>query len=626
MKKFIEFLSSIPMTIVSGAFIATSLILSVTDTYTLVDPAWGAAIISGIPLIYSAIRKIIKNKGISKISSALLISIAMIAAIATKEVFAAGEVAFIMAIGEILEDITTARSRKGLKKLIELTPIRGRVIKNNTEEIVEISEINVYDVLRILPGETIPADGVIISGNSSIDQSVITGESLPVEKAIGDTVYCGTINRFGSIDIKVTKANKDSSLSQLIHLIEEAEKNKAPMQRVADKWASWLVPVALIVAIVAGLIRWNIQVAVTILVVFCPCALVLATPTAIMAAIGNATKRGIIIKSGEAIEKLGKIDTIAFDKTGTLTYGMLSVSDIITCENLSDNELLQLAASAESLSEHPLGKAIVQYAREKKVDINKPDEFQMESGKGVISVINNKKIICGNEKLIVEQGIELSEMFTEKLEHMRSQGKASVIVADETHVMGLIGLADVIRDGASEVIDKLERMDVNTVLLTGDSDNAAQYMAQQVGICRVYSELLPEEKVKMIYQLQNNDKRVCMIGDGVNDAPALKTVDVGIAMGAMGSDIAIDAADIALMSDDISKLPYLIRLSRATLKTIQFSILLSLLINFIAIILSFFGLLGPVTGALVHNAGSVFVILIAALLYDRKFKNKYFMI
>ena len=620
-KKAADFLMGIPMTIVGGLFILASLGLMLTDITVGFDPTWITVAICGLPLLYLAISRIINNKGISKISSALLISIAMIAAIFIGDLFAAGEVAFIMAIGGILEDKTAERAQKGLKKLISLAPQQGRrIITDGKEETVKAEEIRRNDRIRILPGETIPVDGEIISGNTSVDQSVITGESLPVDKAVGDSVFCGTINRFGAIDIKATKIGEDSSLQKLIRMVQEAENNKAPMQRITDKWASWLVPVALLIAVITYIATTDIVRAVTVLVVFCPCALVLATPTAIMAAIGQATKYGVIIKSGDALERMGKVDCITFDKTGTLTYGNLAVSDIISfAPRLSENELLRLTASVEVLSEHPLAKAIAAYAKEQSAAILSVNDFAMIPGKGVRANVQGEIILCGNRKWLEACNVEFDDTVSEPLKHLREQGKAAIVVAKENKCIGVIALSDTLRENAKSMIQELNHMHTEVVLLTGDHAQTANYFAEQVGITSVRSELLPEEKAKEIQRLQQAGKNICMIGDGVNDAPALKTANVGVAMGSMGSDIAVEAADIALMSDDISKIPYLKRLSNATVKTIKFSICLSLTINFAAIILSVIGLLTPTTGALVHNGGSVLVVLIAARLYDRKF-------
>ena len=392
------------------------------------------------------------------------------------------------------------------------------------------------------------------------------------------------------------------------------------MQRITDKCASWLVPVALLIAIVTFIITKDIVRAVTVLVVFCPCALVLATPTAIMAAIGQATKHGVVIKSGEALEKMGKVDTIAFDKTGTLTYGKLEVSDIVSFNGTVDEqELLSLAASAEGKSEHPLGKAIVSHARKNQISVVDSDAFSMTGGKGIYAEVSEKKLYCGNEAFFAEHEIAMDDDMKQTLAQFQMQGKASVFVAEDKQCIGLIALSDVLRPQAENMVKKLDAMHTEAVLLTGDNKKTADYFAKQVGISKVCAELLPEEKVARIYDMQNEGKTVCMIGDGVNDAPALKSASVGVAMGSMGSDIAVEAADIALMSDDISKIPYLKRLSNATVTTIKFSITLSMCINLAAVTLSVLGLLTPTTGALVHNAGSCFVVLIAALLYDRRF-------
>ena len=630
LKKLNDFLAGLPMTIVSGVFLLLDLVPHLMEefggtpvqlSFLPFDPAWITIVISGIPLLYLAIWRMIHNPGISKISSALLICIAMFAAIAIGDLFAAGEVVFIMAIGALLEEATTNRAKKGLKKLISLAPTKGRRLMDGKEEMIPAEEIRQGDILRILPGETIPVDGTIINGETSVDQSIMTGESLPVDKGVGEEVFCGTINRFGSIDISATKVGKNSSLQKLIRMVQDAENKQAPMQRIADRVASWLVPVALLIAILAYVFTGNIVTAVTVLVVFCPCALVLATPTAIMAAIGQATKHGVIIKSGEALEKMEKVDTIAFDKTGTLTYGRLDVSDMISFdETISETDLLSLAASAEAKSEHPLGKAIVAYAKAKEVPLAESTAFKMTTGKGIFAEVDTRSLLCGNEKFLTENGVSIDNKVQSALERLRTQGKASILVAEGQKCIGVIALSDVLRPEAKDMVSRLSDMHTRTVLLTGDHQKTADYFARQVGISEVRAELLPEEKVRSIEKLQAENHKVCMIGDGVNDAPALKTADVSVAMGSMGSDIAVDAAEVALMSDDISKIPYLKRLSNATVKTIKASITLSMCINFVAIVLSLMEVLTPTTGALVHNAGSCFVVLIAALLYDRKFE------
>ena len=607
-----DFLFGLKMTIISGIFLLIAVIFMIfgIDVPIYLNPAWGTVIISGIPMLLLAMTRLIREKWIS---SALLIAIAMVASLLIGEVFAAGEVAWIMALGALLEDWTVERAKKGLRNLINLTPQTGRRITDGTEEVIPVDEIRLGDTLRILPGESVPVDGEIIKGTSSLDQSIMTGESLPVDKKVGDEVFCGTMNLYGAIDIKATSLGENSSLQKLIDLVKAADEKQ-------DKWATWLVPVALAIAIAAWLVTGNLERGVTVLVVFCPCALILATPTAIMAAIGQATKYGVLIKSGEALETLGGLNTLVFDKTGTLTYGNLEVSDVISLrDDLPSEELLKIVASCEKLSEHPLAKAIVKNAKEAQINIEEPQDFKMYPGKGVACTNSYGKVYAGNSKFLSEYNIDVDvDCQMDKLKH---EGKASIIVALNGEVIGLIGLSDVIREDSKDMIEKLHDLGTETILLTGDNSETANYFAGQVGIGKVFGNLLPEEKLSWIEKLKSEGRKVCMIGDGVNDAPALKTADVSVAMGSVGSDVAIEAADIALLGDDIGKIPYLKKLSNSTLFTIKANIAISMTINAAAIVCSVLGLLNPVTGAIVHNAGSCLVVLNAALLYDRHFDD-----
>ena len=636
-----DFLFGLKMTIISAIFLVIAVIFMILgiDTPIYLNPAWGAVIISGIPMLLLALTRLIREKWIS---SALLIAIAMVASLLIGEIFAAGEVAWIMALGALLEDWTVERAKKGLRNLINLTPQTGRRIVDGKEEMISVDEIKIGDTLRILPGESVPVDGEIINGTSSLDQSIMTGESLPIDKDVGDEVFCGTMNLYGAIDIKATSLGENSSLQKLIDLVKAADEKQAPTQRIADKWATWLVPVALIIAIAAWLITGNIERGVTVLVVFCPCALILATPTAIMAAIGQATKYGVLIKSGEALETLGGLNTLVFDKTGTLTYGNLAVSDIISLkDDLDEMDVLNIVASCEKLSEHPLAKAIVDKAKEAEIDIEEPQDFKMVPGKGVSCKNSYGQVYAGNSKFLSENNIDFN--VDAELNQLKHEGKASIIVALNDGVVGLIGLSDVIREDSKNMIENLHDLGTETILLTGDNTETANYFASQVGIGKVYGNLLPQEKLDWIEKLvgigkvygnllpqekldwieklKSEGKKVCMIGDGVNDAPALKTADVSVAMGSVGSDVAIEAADIALLGDDIGKIPYLKKLSNSTLFTIKANIIISMAINAAAIVCSILGLLNPVTGAIVHNAGSCLVVLNAALLYDRKFDD-----
>ncbi|MDR1674400.1 MAG: cation-translocating P-type ATPase [Oscillospiraceae bacterium] len=603
-------LSSVKAVIAAGVFLAASFVLMLTQTHLPVDPAWVTVLICGYPLVYWALRSLVCNKGINRITTMLLITVAMCGSVFIGEVFAAGEVAFIMGIGALLEEKTVERAKKGIKSLISLKPDTARKISGGKEETVPVSEVRKGDILRVLPGETVPADGCITAGSTSVDQSVMTGESLPVDKSAGDDVFCGTVNRFGAIDIKAVKVGEDSSLQKLIRLVENAENNKAPMQRIIDKWASVLVPVALLIAIAVYIITGDTHRAVTVLVVFCPCSLALATPTAIIAAIGSAAKNGVIIKSGEALERMGKTDYIAFDKTGTLTEGNLTVSDVVSFTR--DFDVLALAASAESYSEHPLGKAVVLYAKGKNITLTEVSDFKMIPGKGISADVDSRRVLCGSTAYLEENGISVTKNMREAALRLRNEGKAVITVAAAGRCAGLVALSDTLRSAAELMIRELKDSNTDVGLFSGDHKSTAEYFAEKTGITQVYAELLPADKAEKINRLQLSGKRICMIGDGVNDAPALKTAYVGVAMGEFGSDIAAEAADIVLISGDLTRIPFLKRLSIAVIRTIKLNITLSMCINFIAITLAVLEVLTPVTGALWHNAGSVLVVLNAA--------------
>ncbi len=636
MDSLMEKLNSKLMLMVSGVFLLASFVteyivpLAGGNFEFPINPAWVSILISGLPIAYSALSRLLNG---FKITSSLLITVAMIAAIYIGEVFAAGEVAFIMALGEWLEHKTVQRTRRGIENLLNLVPKTGRrVMCANGEvvdEIVPAEALSVGDVIRVQPGESFSGDGVIVEGSTTVDLSILTGESLPVDKVQGDDVFAGTINRFGSVDVRLNKAFTDSSLQKMIKMVADAGEKKAPTQKIVDRWASWLVPAAIVIAIityfVTGAIIDDPQVAlvraVTVLVVFCPCALALATPTSIMAAIGQATKRGVLIKSGEALEQMGLIDTVAFDKTGTLTHGMPVVTDIFAFDT-DKTTLLQLAAAVENRSEHPLGKAVLQHARRQGVTVPDAKNFHMEVGRGVSATVEGEQVYCGNVELIEQNvGITIDKDISELAAALSNEGKAVIITTTKQAILGVIGLAAPVKNNAKSAVENLNEAGVqNTVLLTGDNERAANYIANSVGIKQVKANLLPGDKMGYIEQQIQQNINICMVGDGVNDAPALKTACVGVAMGSMGSDIAIEAADIALMGDDLSTLAYVKKLSVATVKSIKFNIALSMAINIGAIVLSSLGLLTPVTGALVHNAGSVLVVLNAARLYDRKFQ------
>ena len=583
------------------------------------DLAWISILISGIPIVYGAMVALFTR---FDIKSGLLVSIALIAAIIIKEYFAAGEIAFIMMIGEILEERTVRKAHAGLKKLIQLTPQVGVIRTKDGEKEIPTSEIKVGDILLVKPGESMPIDGLIVKGESTVNQAIISGESMPINKTIGDEVFVGTLNQYGVIEVKATKVGGDTSLSKLIRLVKESEQKKAPVTRIADKIANIIVPLALFLAILTFLVTRDVTRAVTILVVFCPCALVLATPTAIVAGIGNAARNGILIKGGEVLEKIYKIKAITFDKTGTITYGRPEVTEVISLEtDYSSEEILKVAAISEKFSEHPLGKAIVNKALESSLELVDPKNFSIELGKGVIAKINDKKVLVGNVKLIADHNIDISIKTIGEIKKYEQSGKTVMIVSIDDRIIGLVNVADKIKETASHTINNLYKLGIeNIALLTGDNKTTADAIAAKAGIKEVYSEQLPEDKVRVVENYISKNKVVCMIGDGINDAPALARADIGIAMGVLGSDVALETADIALMSDDISKIPDLLILSKKVFSTIKINIIISMIINIIAVILAATGIIDPVVGALVHNVSSILVVLNSSTLI--KFKPK----
>ena len=582
------------------------------------DMAWVAIILCGVPIILEAVIGLVTA---FDIKADVLVSIALIASVLIGEDFAAGEVAFIMQLGGLLEDLTVARARAGIEKLVHLTPHTARRIQAGQEQILPAEQVQAGDILRVLPGETVPVDGVILSGQTSINQAVMTGESLPVDKGVGDMVSSGTVNQFGSFDMKATRVGEDSSIQRMIRLVQSADAGKAKIVGIADRWATWIVVIALTAAALTWLISGQIIRAVTILVVFCPCALVLATPTAIMAAIGNATKHGFLVREGDALERLAGVKCVGFDKTGTLTYGAPQVCAVQSFqEGLSDKRLYLLTASAELRSEHPLGKAVVRCCRERyaALPIPDPQQFQMIPGRGVQALAEGLVVLAGNRELLEENGAIIPPQALGRAEQLRGEGCTLIFTAVDGRFAGLLALSDQLRESAAETIRSLKQTGVTPVLLTGDHENAARQVAKVLQIDQVHAGCLPEDKLNWIDHSQRQSCPVCMIGDGINDAPALKKAQVGIAMGGIGSDIAVDAADIALINDDIRELPHLVRLSRRMMLTIKCNLTFSMALNFIAIILAITGALNPVVGALVHNAGSVLVIVNSALLLKWK--------
>ena len=608
------------------------------DAYSIgkyFNPAWIVVFVCGWPLAFGGFKNLFKY---GKVRTSLLITVAMLACIALEilcwlgitdgtshhghnNLFSAGEVALIMWLGELLEDVTLKRSRKNLESLVKLTPTTARIKIGDQFIEMETQYVAIGDVVLVKPNETITVDGVVTSGITSVSQSAITGESVPVDKKVGDTVFAGTLNGNGAIEIEVTKLVQDSTLSKMISLVKQAENNKANIERTADKWAKVIVPSAIILSIlvffaVTFLFKedWHVALtrAITILVVFCPCSLALATPTAIVAGMGNASAKGILIKSGSALESVAKSNVVIFDKTGTLSQNKLKVKKYFN-NGITDEEFFLLCGSAESQSEHPLAKAIVEFCAQK-TTLQTPKQTTSMVGVGVVSKINNREVIVAKPDYFNSLPEEVKSFVVDVM----FEGLTVVCVAVDGAVMGAMGLSDVVNYGAKDAVDIIHKQNIETVMLTGDNEFVSTAVAKEVGINKFYYNLLPEQKLKKVSEYKQNGKTGCMVGDGVNDAPALASADIGIAMGAMGSDVAMEVADIVLLNDNIKNVGGIIRLGKRVLKTISANIIIGMSVNIVSVVLSLLGVLNPVLGALVHNVSSFLVVGNSAFLIGAK--------
>ncbi|MFA0821583.1 MAG: heavy metal translocating P-type ATPase [Methanomethylovorans sp.] len=615
-EKYADLENEEKLTVFSIVISGISLMMSFLNVgHFPVDIAWIAVGLCGIPILKEAITELVTK---FDIKADLLVSLALVASVWIGEIFAAGEIVVIMTIGSLLEERTVAKARARIESLVDMTPQQARVVHQKGEETIPVEQVRLGDTVRVLAGENIPVDGIIVTGQTYIDQSMITGESLPVEKSVKDEVFAGTINQFGIFDMTVTKVSEDSSLQRMIQLVSSSDAGKVKIVRIADRWATWIVMIALSSAALTWFLTGEIVRAVTILVVFCPCALVLATPTAIMAGIGNATKYGILVREGDALERLAKVPRFAFDKTGTLTHGKPTVIKTESFDpSISSEELLVWTASAELRSEHPLGKAVVKHIKSvSSKSLPEPSAFQLIAGRGVSAHVNGKNILAGNEQLLNENSIAIPDEMKKDIEKYKSKGCTVIYIAIDNYARGIIVLSDTLREDSPKAIQQIHELGVKSSLLTGDNQYAACYIANIAGITDVHANCMPEDKMEAIKQYQEKEELVCMIGDGVNDSLAIKTAHVGIAMGGVGSDIAIQSSDIVFVGEDLRNLPHLLRLSRKVMTTIKLNIIFSMVLNFTALFLAMTGVLNPVAGALVHNAGSVLVIVNSAFLLN----------
>lgn len=529
----------------------------------------------------------------------------------------------LITLGKYFEGVSKSRTTNAISKLVGLVPKTANLIIDGEEHVVAVDEISTGDILLVRPGEKVPLDGVVIEGRSTVDESMLTGESIPVEKGINSKVVGASINKTGVFKMKVTKVGKDTTLSQIIKLVEDAQNSKAPIAKLADKISGVFVPIVIVLALIAGILwyfvgdaswSFSLKIIISVLVIACPCALGLATPTAIMVGTGKGAEHGILIKSSEALQLAKEVDTVVFDKTGTLTEGKISVTDIMTFNNLSEEVLLQFAASVEYLSEHPLGLAIVDEAKNRNLELVEVKDFSSLTGLGISSIVDGKSVLIGNEKLMVENNIATKDS-VEKAEEFASEGKTPLFIAIDSEFAGIIAVADQIKASSLETVEKLHSLGLEVVMLTGDNKKTAQVIAEQLTIDKVVSEVLPEDKANEIKKLQAQGKKVAMVGDGINDAPALVQAEVGIAVGT-GTDVAIDAADIVLMKPDLNFVVNAIVLSKKTIKNIKENLFWAFFYNVIGIpfamgVFYIFGgpLLNPMLAGAAMSFSSISVVL-----------------
>ena len=560
-----------------------------------------------------------------RITVNVFVTVALIATVAVGEFRAAAIIVFIMAVAGALESYTLDKTRKSIRNLLDLSPKMAMVRQGEEEVVVPVSEVHVGDVVIVRPGERISVDGVVVAGASSVNQAPITGESMPVEKFRGSEVFSGTLNETGRLEIRTNRTGKDTTLARIVHLVEEAQETKAPIQNVADRFTVWFLPTVLALAVVGFLTSGDIKVAVSILLVACPCAFAIATPTAVTAGISNLARRAVLVKGGMFLELAGKIDTLLFDKTGTFTFGRPKVIEVAAFESTPEDDVLRLAAIAEKYSEHPLARSVMALSRERGIEVPDPDEFRAEIGMGVIAKWHDREILVGKEDFLRDKGVSITKDIEQKVSEQVEQGRTVIFVVNDMKTIGLIAIADEIRPETSQAIVSLKRNIgiKNITMLTGDNHRVAKSVAEQIGVDDFHAGLLPEQKQEFVKRLKNEGHIVGMIGDGINDAPSLALADVGIAMGVAGTDVAIETANVILMNDDFSRIVDFISMSKKVLRRIKLNIFFSIIYNAVGLILGSLGMLTPTMAVIIQEAGCVTVVFSSTLLLWAKLNPYY---
>jgi len=550
-----------------------------------------------------------------KITVNVFVTVALIATIAVGEFRAAAVIVFIMAVAGALESYTLDKTRRSIRNLLDLTPKTATIRRDDGEVVIPVSEVQVGDIVVVRPGGRVPVDGTVVAGQSCVNQAPITGESMPVEKFKGSEVFGGTLNETGRLEIRTAKVGQDTTLARIVHLVEQAQGTKAPIQNLADRFTTWFLPAVLVLAVIAFLTSGNVKVAVSVLLVACPCAFAIATPTAVTAGIANMARRAVLIKGGIFLELAQKMDVLLVDKTGTFTFGKPKVVDVIAFDGILEEEVLRLAAIAEKYSEHPLAMSVIACAKKGGIEVPDPTEFNIEVGMGVTAQLDGKEILVGKNKFLQDNGICVAKYIEYAISEQTEQGRTAILVANDMKPVGLIAIADEIRPETPRAIASLKAMGIKKIImLTGDNHKVAKSVAKEIGVDDFQAELLPEQKLQFVEKLQKQGSVVGMIGDGINDAPALALADVGIAMGAAGTDVAVETADVTLMNDDLSRVVNFMDMSRKVMSRIKLNIFFSMMYNVIGFILAGFGILTPILAVIFQEAGCITVVFSSTLL------------
>lgn len=604
-----------PGTLFTGASLLLLIIAAMLNPGGLVGRGGGyqartplylaAALTGSVYIWWSAIRGLRAGDFTADVP----VSIATAAALIVHQYSAAAVVAVLLLIGGMLEQFVAARANRALDALAKLLPNEVTVRRPSGDEVVPLDQVRVDDIVLVHSGERIAVDGVILSGGASINQAAITGESLPIDKEVGDQVFAGSLSHLGVIEVRAMRVGEETTIGQIRRMVEEAQQRKAPIERLLNTYAKFYTPIAILLGIGLWVVTRDISRSITMLIVFCPCVMVLATPTALVASIGNAALRGSLVKKGATIEALAKIDTVAFDKTGTLTLGEPRLIQTVALNSHGgEKDILRYAAVAEKFSEHPIGQAVVAAARQKGIEPADPDSFEALPGLGVRANVDGSAFLLGRPRLVETEGIPISSDVLAKTVELAAPGRTVIVVTRNRDVSGLLVLEDAIRPEAAQSVRKLNEMGIRTVLISGDNRRTAERIASELGIKEVHAEVLPEQKVEIVKELQAEGRNVMFVGDGINDGPALAVANVGVAMGRGGTDVAIETAEIGLLSDDLTKLPHLLVVSRRAIRAIKQNLAFSLGVLGIAVGLTIPGILTPVTGALLHELSSIPVI------------------